>query len=334
MVVSMNQVGGPLFHVRDMSESEKRRLRKRHAEGKMVRLAPGVYMETGKFRALSRENRRLAWTVAHAARSPRSVVVGRTAAQLHDMPLAGGGPRPQVELAGTSRGRQGRAKGVLYRPLTPGSSDRVFNYLTPFGTVQATDPLQTGLDLARWHRLEDAVVALDHALHHNWFGQEQLAARLRQCGGAWGIDRIRQAGALATPCSESPRESELKMLLWRIGLPAPLQQVTIFDANGEAIARLDFFYEDIALGVEYDGGGKYTGRYHESPETVALREMEQDRRLLQQGIVLVRINAESFRDGSGLRQVTEMHGHLTRRGYTAPGLRWTAGGRAWRASGR
>lgn len=327
---SMNRVGGPLLHVQGMTAAQQRRFQRRVARGELTRIVPGIFMDAGKYRTMDYKNRWLASLTAHAALAPGSVVVGKAAARLHGLPLAYRERNPPLELGGVSRASHGRRAAVTYRALTHRLLDRVFDYQTSFGTVQVTDPVQTGLDLARWHSLEDAVVALDHGLQRKWFNQQQLLQALSQCGRIRGIARARQAAALATPHSESPRESELKMMMWRVGLPPPHQQATIFDETGEEIARLDFLFETIGLGVEYDGEGKYQGDFGEAPAPVMRREMDQQRRLLANGIVLVRMNRHSFRDGSGLREITRMHEHLTRRGYVAPTMRWTSPGLAWR----
>ncbi len=210
--------------------------------------------------------------------------------------------------------------------------DRSFEYPTPFGTVPMTDPVQTGLDLARWHSLEDAVVALDHGLRQKWFTVEELGRVLNGFGQVWGIARLRQAVALATPWSESPRESELKILMWRAGLPPPYQQATIFDQNGKPISRLDFFFDEISLGVEYDGEGKYQGQFGDEPATVMRREMDQDRKLLNHGFSVIHVNRRGFRDRSGLNGIVNRYRNLNRHGPLPPELRWSSPGRAWQSS--
>lgn len=286
-------------------------------------------MDARRYHGLSREKQWLAWVVGHAASSPSSAVVGRTAARVVGMPLNGRERNPQVELAGESRSGAGRRKTVLYRSLPDHLRDRVLAYPTQFGTVHLTHPAQTGIDLARWHTLEDAVLGLDHGLRQGWFNEGDLERLLRWAGPLPRIGRSRRAVALATPFSESPRESALKVAMWRKGLPAPYQQAVIYDSYGEDIGRIDFFFGDVGLGVEYDGRGKYEGEFGEAPDSVRRREMHRQKRLLREGVVLVRIDQDSFRDGSGVREVCRMYEHLVRQNYTIPDRQWEAGGLAW-----
>ena len=48
-------------------------------------------------------------------------------------------------------------------------------------------------------------------------------------------------------------ESRLRVLLVKSGLPRPRSQVSIHDDLGEFAGRLDLYYEDQRLGIEYDG---------------------------------------------------------------------------------
>ena len=56
----------------------------------------------------------------------------------------------------------------------------------------------------------------------------------------------------AEPLAQSPMESRLRMLLVLGGLPRPQAQVTIGDGD-EIIGRIDLYYPNERLGIEYDG---------------------------------------------------------------------------------
>ena len=50
-------------------------------------------------------------------------------------------------------------------------------------------------------------------------------------------------------------ESRLRMLLIQNGLPRPQAQVPIHDRSGRFAGRLDLYYEQRRLGIEFDGSG-------------------------------------------------------------------------------
>ncbi len=53
--------------------------------------------------------------------------------------------------------------------------------------------------------------------------------------------------------SESVRETQLRLLITRAGLPEPQLAYELFGGQGEFIARLDQAYPELRLGIEYDG---------------------------------------------------------------------------------
>lgn len=77
-------------------------------------------------------------------------------------------------------------------------------------------------------------------------------------------------------------ETRLRMLLVLGGLPRPEVQVTIRDSWHRAVGRLDLFYKDRRLGLEYDGG--------QHREMLAEDNRRQNR-LLEAGVRLLRFTA-------------------------------------------
>ena len=88
---------------------------------------------------------------------------------------------------------------------------------------------------------------------------------------------------LARVGSESPKETELRLLLSRNGLPEPELNVELFDDRGTFIARLDMLYTRWRVAVEYDG------RQHASDPKQFERDADRWEAIRQQGIRLVRI---------------------------------------------
>lgn len=323
----MNRAGGPIICTIGASAGERRRYRRGVENREFTRLAPGHLVETSVLAELGEEERAAAVIVAHAGRAPTAVVVGLSAALLWGFPLTVGSGRGLVEL-GTRAGRRHRGSGVLNRALSEGHERHIVEMETRFGTVRVTDPVSTALDLARWSSFPDAVRALDAGLAEGLFTLEEIDRRVVAMSGLQGIDQVKRAALFASPGSESPRESDMKLLLHGLGLPPPLQQVKIFTRRGQWIGRVDFFYPEIGLVIEYDGQAKYG--IHEG--AAARKELQQTVTYLINGLCIVRIRKEHLRTGEASEIIGECHRHLTETGRPYPRDCWKGGVRAWRQS--
>ena len=101
--------------------------------------------------------------------------------------------------------------------------------------------------------LTEAVVLIDMALYAQLLTIEELEHWITAQSGRVGIKRLREGLRHAEPLAESPMESRLRMLLVLAGLPRPLANVTIRDPAGTFVRRIDLYYPEYRLGVEYDG---------------------------------------------------------------------------------
>ncbi len=106
----------------------------------------------------------------------------------------------------------------------------------------------------RLWRLDDLVAGADALLA----GREPLATvaglddEITRMGDVRsGI--LRRALSLARPGVRSPRETLLRLLLTRHGLPEPDVNIDIFTARGEFVAEVDLVFERWRVAVEYDG---------------------------------------------------------------------------------
>ncbi len=119
--------------------------------------------------------------------------------------------------------------------------------------MPVTTPERTALDLACRYRLGNAVAAIDalaRATELKMADVELLAQRYR---GRRGIRGARTALGLVDPGAESPRETWLRLLLIRAGFPPPQTQIPVYDAYRQLVAVLDMGWEDIMVGVDYEG---------------------------------------------------------------------------------
>ena len=119
--------------------------------------------------------------------------------------------------------------------------------------LRVTRVVRTLADACSWLPLVDAVVLLDVALHRRRIRVNELSDAAGRLHGRRGVARFTRAIALANPAAESPMESRLRMLLILAGLPAPHVQVSIRDPHNNFAGRVDLYYPDHRLAIEYDG---------------------------------------------------------------------------------
>ena len=119
--------------------------------------------------------------------------------------------------------------------------------------LRATSAMRTVCDLGSRADLVESVVAVDMALHAGLVKLADLESYVATHAGAKGIKRLRRAVRLAEPRSESPMETRLRIQLIRGRLPRPSVQAELCDRKGKLIARVDLYYPDRRLAIEYDG---------------------------------------------------------------------------------
>jgi hypothetical protein len=121
------------------------------------------------------------------------------------------------------------------------------------GGLPVTNGARTAFDLGRQADLVQRVVALDALLYQRVVRPHTLLDIAADRAGWSGVSRFREAVRLARPGVESPMESRLRLVVVGGGLPEPVVQHEVYDANGHFVARLDLAYRKRRIGLEYDG---------------------------------------------------------------------------------
>ncbi|HEX6348508.1 MAG TPA: DUF559 domain-containing protein [Candidatus Dormibacteraeota bacterium] len=185
----------------------------------------------------------------HAAqlRLPASAAFsGLTAAWLHGLDVDGFAP---IELTVPDRAGVSARSGLCVRravlPCDEVVEQRGF---------RTTSMPRTLSDLSGRLSLTEAVVVADLALRRRASTLDELAAHVASHAGRKGNRRLRRVAALAEPRSESQMESRLRILLVAAGLPRAEAQVTLTDEGGRQLGRVDLYYPQRRLAIEYDGG--------------------------------------------------------------------------------
>jgi hypothetical protein len=152
--------------------------------------------------------------------------------------------------------------------------------------IRITAPARTALDIARRYPLDVAVCAIDalaQAVEVKPADIELLVDRYR---GRRGMKAARGALELIDDGAQSPKETWLRLLLIRAGLPSPQTQIAVRDEWGYAEAYLDMGWEDLKIAVEYDGDQHRTDRFQYVKDIRRLEMLE------RRGWIVIRVVAE------------------------------------------
>lgn len=118
--------------------------------------------------------------------------------------------------------------------------------------IDATDPPSTWADLAGFLGRDDLIVLGDAVIGP---GRPRSTTDLHASARAGMRHRRRLLAALEEirPGSASPMETRLRLLLTRAGIPGPLLNADLTDADGEWLACVDLYWPAARLVVEFDG---------------------------------------------------------------------------------
>lgn len=163
--------------------------------------------------------------------------------------------RDIVEVAVPAARTRVRRAGVTCRRLQLVPGDVVAG-----SGIRLLSPARLWVDLADRLPLPGLVALTDHLIARRQPLVERDALALLHARFAGGRGAAARAAALdlCDDGAESPRESIVRVLLVRAGLPRPECNVNIFDGT-RFVGRVDMLYREQRLIVEYDGD------YHRDP---------------------------------------------------------------------
>jgi very-short-patch-repair endonuclease len=108
--------------------------------------------------------------------------------------------------------------------------------------------------------------------------------------GRRGMKSARSALELIDDGAQSPKETWLRLLLIRAGLPTPQTQIAVRNEWGYAEAYLDMGWENMKIAVEYDGDQHRTDRAQYVKDIRRLAMLE------RRGWLVIRVIAEDYPD--------------------------------------
>jgi very-short-patch-repair endonuclease len=119
--------------------------------------------------------------------------------------------------------------------------------------VPVTTPARTAPDLGCWYSMTESVAAIDDLFRATDLKVAEVETLMHRYPGRRGVQMARTAIGLADAGAQSPKETWLRLVLIRAGLPRPQTQIAIQDEFGDILAYLDMGWEEIKVAVEYDG---------------------------------------------------------------------------------
>lgn len=156
--------------------------------------------------------------------------------------------------------------------------------------MRTTNAARTAFDLGRHlERRLTAVQRLDALANATAVKCGDIEAVIAAHPGARGLPRLRSVLPLMDGGAESPQETLARLILIDAKLPAPVTQFEVFDEYGQFVARLDMAYDDVLVGIEYDGPQHWTD------PAVRQRDIEKQFRLTELGWVVIRASRDLLR---------------------------------------
>lgn len=206
----------------------------------------------------------------------RGVLVGYSAAALHGAKWIS--HRRPAEIADVNRRP---VPDVIARGVRLDAAEICERSGTPLTTA-----VRTAVDLLCWYPPDTAVPVVDALARATRLKVPEIAAGVEAHRGRRGISRARAALELVDPGAESPRETWLRLLIIRAGLPRPQTQIGVRNEYGTVIAVVDMGWESLKIAVEYEGD------HHRTDRRVFNRDIHRMDQLISLGWAVIRVTVE------------------------------------------
>jgi hypothetical protein len=199
---------------------------------------PNVYV--GRDQQLTTKQRATAaWLWSHR----KGVITGLTAAALHGAKWVD--ENSPVELV-WSNARSPRGLRTHDFALAAGEVSLIAG-------LPVTTPERTAFDIGRRGSVGAAIAYLHALTSATGLKLTQIAEVADRHRGARGLRQLETVLELVDPGAQSPKETWLRLLLIRAGLPRPSTQIPVMSVDGARMYYLDMGFEDLMVAVEYDG---------------------------------------------------------------------------------
>jgi hypothetical protein len=212
-------------------------LRKHELRSRFRTVFPDVYVRREQQVTL-RQRTIAAWLWSHR----QGVIAGLTAAAWHGAKWVDEGSPIELIWSNARSPRGLRTYDMTLRP-------EEFLLASP----PVTTPQRTAFDIGRRKPVDVAVARLDALMRATGAKPSEVLEVADQHRGARGLRQLEAALELVDAGSQSPRETWLRLLLIRAGLPPPTTQIPVVAGGGTKVYYLDMGWEDVLVAAEYDG---------------------------------------------------------------------------------
>lgn len=212
--------------------------------------------------------------------------------------LVWGLPVPRHLLGRVHTTRDGNCGGKRSASLHSHRRPLPASDVTERGGYPLTSLARTAVDLACLLTVPQALAVTDAALRLGCDAQE-LTAQAAATRGCTGSAQARWAVQHADARAESPGESASRYWMIRGGVPAPVLQYEVRNAQGRLLGRADFAWPGLGVLGEFDGKVKYQpGSFgNADPATAIMAEKRREASLTLEGWSVVRWGSEDLRAG-------------------------------------
>jgi hypothetical protein len=183
------------------------------------------------------------------------------------------------------------------RPKRAPRAHRVVGHQSPgvvtveVGGLRVSNPIDTWLDCAAFLGVDDLIVMGDGLMNreHPIATLQQLTDAVHSRLGARGHTRLILALVEMRERTDSARESMLRLILMRGGLPEPEVNGEIVNKSGVTIAHGDLLFREYRTLVEYDGG------HHRTDEAQFDIDIERLDAIMAEGWRVIRVGKKLMR---------------------------------------
>jgi hypothetical protein len=126
--------------------------------------------------------------------------------------------------------------------------------------------------------------------------------------GRIGLARLTEALPFLSDRSDSPPESAIRYRIAGAGLPTPVVNENLYDAEGRFLAKPDLAFPEYFMAVDYEGD------HHRTDPVQWRKDLGRVPRLEDAGWHSTRVSAEDLRDSSEL--IARLIRLLRARGWT------------------
>lgn len=210
----------------------------------------------------------------------------------------------EIHVTSVGVAREPRRPGVRGHRVSPGSLG-----LGMLGGIPLTAPVETWRLLSADLTVAELVEAGDSLVRRQapLAAIDELAQAVRRHAGRRGADSLARSFSHVRSGADSPRETRLRLLLVRAGLPEPVVNLVVSKPGAAQTIFGDMVFPEYKVIAEYDGH-----QHRDDPRNYAADVLRLET-LAREGWTVIRVLAEHFADPVGI--VARVEGALRAHGW-------------------